>query len=211
MHLMTRALCILGVLSAVAAHAQVTSVPSPFNSTVGGCLVTSPDGTLPFTVVVRDLASNPVVGSMVVMDFSRCPLVALCPNTCAGCVTDLSARSVRKTTDADGAVTFDLRAGGECGVNDVWIVADGILLGKRGCASLDMTGDLAVTQDDVAEYSARWDSPDQALDPGIDFFCAGGGGSHASMALLTAHLGSNCATVVPARLPSWGELKIRYR
>ncbi len=211
MHLANRVLLVVGILSILASRAGAIGVPSPLNSSVDPCVVTSPDGTLLFTVVVRDLANNPCESSVVVMDFSRCPMVAFCPNPCTGCVTDPDARSVRKTTDAAGVVTFDLRMGGECAVDSVWVFADGVMLGRRGCASLDMNGDLAVTDADVAEYSARWDSPDQSLDPGIDFYCGGGGGSHASMALLLAHLGSDCDTVVPVRPQSWGALKFRYR
>ena len=53
--------------------AIVRAVPSPANSTVPPCLVACPLGDISYTVVVRDLAVNPLNGREVSIDFSSCP------------------------------------------------------------------------------------------------------------------------------------------
>ena len=163
-------------------------------------------GTLLFTVVVRDIAFNPVASSTVVLDFSRCPGATFCPSTCTGCTVDSPTRSVRKLTNAAGVATFDLRMGGGCPTNSVWIFADGVLLGQRALASIDQDGDLSVTAADLALLTTKLGSPD----PTADFDCSGLVDS-ADQALLQNHLGSTCDTVVPVRPHTWGGLKIRYR
>ena len=68
-------------------------VPSAANSELPSCLVLCPFGDLPFSVVVRDLANNPIINGPVVLDFSACPGAYLCqsigdPNV----LVDLTAR-----------------------------------------------------------------------------------------------------------------------
>ncbi len=66
-------------LSPLIVSAAALSVPSPSNSSIEPCLRVCPAGDFGFHIVVRDLASNPVVGSMVVIDFCGCSNVVLCP------------------------------------------------------------------------------------------------------------------------------------
>jgi len=112
----------LGVLSrtsfAVAAllslaSAALANVPSAANSSAPDCiqLVGSgggvPDGHGTLTIVVRDLANNPINSASVVIDLSLCPDLAICndqldPNALVNC----GAKTTRKFTDVTGTVSF---------------------------------------------------------------------------------------------------------
>ena len=54
-------------------------VPNPTTSTVPSCLTICPSGDRPFSIVVRDAISAPVVGASVVLDLSSCPNAVIAP------------------------------------------------------------------------------------------------------------------------------------
>ena len=179
---------LMGVPSANAA------VPSPATSHVDPCLVICPNGDFAFHVIVRDAANNPVGGSSVVINFCNCPGVHLCSGPC-----DLLA-----TSDATGAVTFQIKGGGICSAATV--SADGVILAIRAVASPDQDGDLSVSAADIGIVNGKVGS----ADPTADFDCDGSV-TAADVGIATAHGSHVCQGPVPTEPRSWGGLKAFYR
>jgi hypothetical protein len=199
--LVSALLCVASFTSPVRA-----SVPDPAHSTIPGCLATCPYGDIPFTVVVRDFANNPVAGASVLLDFWFCPAVELCPAQDPGIVIDVPARTARAHTDASGAFTFRLKAGGLCEDPGIRVFADGVQLTDPPVrvASVDQDGNLAVYGNDRERLAADPYTAGRDLDCDADR-------DDADLAILDAHMGHLCDAVVPARPQRWGVLKLRYR
>lgn len=185
-------------------------VPSPLNSTVPLVLVGSPDGTVTSTVIVRDIANNPIQVVLVDLDFTACPAWHACPMVCTACAVFPSGAGnvVERPTNLLGTASFDLRLGasGCPSPPTVRVYATGILLGSPTFASLDQDGDLSVTPADVAIVHALIGSGDRHAD-----FDGDGQVTAADEALVFAHVGGSCAGPVPARHATWGALKTIYR
>ncbi len=187
--------------------AIVRAVPSPANSTVPPCLVACPLGDISYTVVVRDLAVNPLNGSEVSIDFSSCPAASICAIVKdPGYTYDPNTRRVRAVTDATGRVTFGLRAGGLC-ATDVRVFADGVLLATTHLASPDQNGDQVVVESDFTIFAPKLGTSDVTG----DFDCSGNvdeedqliGGQHGS---------HTCYGIVnPVQKRTWGSVKSFYR
>lgn len=182
------------------------AVPSAANSTLPTCVVASPDGTFLSTVIVRDLAGNPVSGSTVVLDFSTCGVFLPCTFPCVGCTAHLPTQTIRKAADVAGVASFDLRMGGACPNERVAISADGVLLGTAAYSTLDQNGDLSVTGADLLGIQNAMVSGDLSAD--LD--CSGTV-DVADLAVAQAHLGVTCNGVVPSARRSWGTIKGAYR
>jgi hypothetical protein len=192
----------------VAPSFATSGVPSPSNSTVPACFVGCPLGDIRTVIVVRDLASNPVNASTVVLDFSQCASVYLCPDDPQDSITvDLGTRRVSGTTNASGQVSFPLHAGGFCGSDGAKIYADGILLANRTFKSPDQNGDGVVIEPDFTTFFAKMGSGD----PSADFDCSGLVDS-SDQIVMNAHADHSCFGIVDPALPrSWGSLKLLYR
>src|SRR2546428_658450 len=109
------------------ASAALANVPSAANSTapdiirlVGnsagvrdpGLPAAVPPAPSSFTVVVKDLANNPINGASVVVDLSNCGDLAICndqldPNALVNC----GAKTTRKFSDVTGSVSFIVLGG----------------------------------------------------------------------------------------------------
>ena len=187
----------------------ITGVPSPLNSTVPACLVLCPLGDIPFTVVVRDFANNPIAGSTVVLDFTPCPGAYICRFRPSDPYT-VSQRMLSMVTNAAGSVTFPARVGGTGPVGCVGLYADGVLLKSYALASPDQNGNgVAVTIVDVddAIFAAKLGT----LDPTADFDCDGDV-DIGDQQLFFHHLSHSCDGIVDAtRRSTWGTLKFHYR
>jgi hypothetical protein len=201
----------LMLLVAGGAGARIIGIPSPYNSTVPACMALCPMGDLPFVVVVRDLASNPIAGSLVVLDFSQCPGASLCRQLGGDpYILDPAARTLRALTDANGSIDFHARVGGTGGPGSVRVFVDGVLLKYYALASPDQDGDGVVgygTGADDAMFAAKLGTSD----PTADFNCDG----HVDLSdqqVFFAHHSQSCVGWVdPARRGTWGELKVHYR
>lgn len=179
------------------AQGSTSGVPSASNSTVPLCMQMCPYGDLTYTVVVRDLANNPIIGSSVVIDFTNCPAVHLCP--------PITGRTVREFTNAQGIATFAIKGGGGC-ANAVFVYADGVpLTSSASVASPDQSGDLFVNGLDQVVLTGK-----AATDPTADLNCDG---THdaGDDSVIVAHMGHFCDGVVPVAPRSWGRLKVQYR
>lgn len=189
------------------ARAQVASgVPASSNSTIPACVVASPDGTFLSSIVVRDLASNPISESQVTLDFSSCATFVPCSFPCAGCTAFPASHTIVKFTDVNGVAAFDLRMGGTCPNERVTIFADGVLLGTAAFSSLDQNGDLSVTGADMLRVQAAIVSGDLSA----DFDCSGTV-TTTDLTIANGHVGVTCNGVVPTARRSWGKLKGAYR
>jgi len=188
----------LALLALALAAPVSAAVPSAANSTVPLCLQMCPLGDLNYTVVVRDIANNPVGGSTVVLDFSSCPAVHLCPPP---------NPTTTQVTNALGVATFAVRGGGGC-TGLVRVFADGILIspaaGGVSVASPDQDGSLFVNGADQALLLTKGSS-----DATADLNCDG---THdaADGNVITTHMGHFCDGVVPVAPSSWGQLKLHY-
>jgi len=186
-------------------------VPSPANSSVPACLAICPLGDLPFTVVVRDLANTPLSGASVVLDFSSCTGVFLCPQLPADpYLLNEPGRTARMFTDASGAVSFPLRAGGVCPGQQVNVFANGTLLAMRVVSSPDQDGDgqcVSVIGADDPIFASKLGTSD----PTADFDCSGAVDA-TDQQIFFSHHSHSCLGIVDATLrSSWGRLKLHYR
>ncbi len=207
---MLRGFLVLVFMTGLAAPAGAMPVPLPgipnaWASTVPDCIQICAGGDLSSSVIVRDNTLQPVPNSLVIIDFIACPGFVVCDQCADTWIYDEVTRTVRKPTDAQGAVTFSICGGGTCG-GQVSVYADGIALGQRPLAVTDRNADLAVDPEDLAGVQALVGTADRSA----DFDCSGGVDA-ADVAFETAHLGHMCLGPTPARPSSWGTLKTMYR
>lgn len=192
------------------AGVSAANVPSPGNSTIPGCVLTTPGGNLVDIVVVRDFGGNPIGNSVVVLDYSACPQFSPCPQDPNlprdGYVVDPAARTIRMVTGPNGQAPFYLRAGGGCSNDGIRIFADGVLLATRRAASADQNGDHVVDGTDVTLLHAKIDSADLSGD--LD--CDGAVGRH-DESIVIGYIGVNCVDPTPSRRGGWGKLRSIYR
>src|SRR5262249_966753 len=115
---LVRKATLLSAAGLLIASVAMAGVPSAGNSTVPGCIKLvgsktggpAPAGT--FSVVVRDLANNPLNGASVVVDLSNCPDLRICNDQLdAGALVNCAAKTTRKFTDVTGTVTFTVLGG----------------------------------------------------------------------------------------------------
>ena len=185
-----------------------SGVPDPFNSTVPQCLLGCPAGDFTITIVVRDLAANPVAGSTVQLVFSACAAFTVCPPLPGdGYTWAAGTRTISAVTNASGTVNLKLRAGGVCAtVGGVSVYADGVFLGGRTFASPDQNGDLFVNLVDQGIANGKLG----AADPTADFDCDGVV-TAADLGVVGAHQGHSCEGPTPTHRNTWGSVKILYR
>lgn len=110
-----------------------------------------PDPRAEATVIVRDLANNPVSGAMVVLDFSACSELKLCADAHEpGVFVDCATHTVRRLTDATGSAVFRVTGWstappGAPGApyRSAKVYADGVFFGSANAAIYDLdTGGL---------------------------------------------------------------------
>lgn len=203
---------LLALACAAAPAVAAAAVPSPVNSTTPACFAPCPMGDIAFTVVVRDLANNPVGGSTVVFDFSNCANAFLCdPLPTDDYVTDLVGRTIRAVTNAAGSVTIHPRVGGTGPLGCLRLFADGVQLNAYALASVDQSGNgmcVSIIDPDDAIFAAKLGS----LDPTADFDCSGGVVDATDQQIFFAHHGHSCLGFVdPTKRGTWGSLKLHYR
>jgi hypothetical protein len=203
---------VLSIIALVgSSRTSAASVPSAATSTISSCLAVCPQADIAYSVVIRDIASNPINNSNVVFDFSGCPNLHLCASVPTTDYVFISPTSISKMTNALGNATIHLEAGGCC-ANAVKIYADGVLMTDAiyhplvSIANTDQSGDLFVLNNDETLIAAK-----SATDPTADLDC---NGTHdaADNALLLDHLNHFCAALIdPVERHTWGQVKILYR
>ena len=168
-----RSLCVILLSASVAPSLALagsppvqSSLPPCCTSTLPSCVsLVGANGIVPaagageFEAVIRDLASNPVPGASVVIDFSNCLDLAICadqldPDVTVNCL----AKTVRKFTDAAGAVHFTI-LGGSNGAGQAStllsggrIFANGMLLAAPTVSAFDLDGANGVGAGDLSAW-----------------------------------------------------------
>ena len=194
----------------LASAARADLPPSP-NSTIPasihlvGSTAGIPDTTAGrFTVMMRDLANNPIPGSFVVVDFSNCPDIRIAsdqlnPNYTVSCAN----HTVGAYTNVEGKVVFTLLgsgwdAGTYSGYGSVRIFADGVLLGSPIASVFDLNGssgvsaaDLSVCLGDLGSHTYRARSD----------FNGDGTLSAGDLSVLLGEIGTHRSTVSSATCP----------
>lgn len=159
---------LLAALGAGAARGAPATTPPTGNSTVppfirlvGADALGRPDSAGTFTVVVRDLANNPVAGSRVVVDFGRATDLRLCAAQAPGLTFVLDG--VLGVTDSGGRVSMTLLGHGVAAAapsapQSVRVYADGVLLGHPSASAFDLDGAGGVAGADLSLWLADFAS-----------------------------------------------------
>jgi hypothetical protein len=186
----------------------LSNVPSITNSSVPSCLPMCPAADMTYTVIVRDLANNPIPGSNVMIDFGNCPAIRLCSPTPYDGYSTSTPTKISKATDASGQVTFAIHGGGVCAPSGVVISADGVLLSLSQnvvVTSPDQDANLFVDATDATLMVAK-----PAGDLTADLNCSGFH-STADDIVLASHLHHICLFIDPVLPHTWGQVKQIYR
>ncbi len=163
---------VVGVLLVLSARLCDAHIPSAGNSTVPrhitlvGSHSALPDTAGAFTIVVRDLANNPLRGLVVVVDFSGCTDLAICADQLDTAATvNCAAKTVRKTTDGTGTVTFTILGGSNGSgnattlLNGVKIFGNGVLFGWPTASAFDLDGSRGVGINDLSVWLSDLATP----------------------------------------------------
>jgi hypothetical protein len=152
----------------VCASGASAKVPNPANSTLPRSIVLVgstgdvPDASLgQFTIVLRDVANNPLPFYTVMIDLSNCADLALCHDQRDPAASvDCPAKVVRKLTDANGAVTFTVMGGSNGAgnattfLNGGRIYAEGVWVATPTVACYDLDGTAGVGANDLSAWLA---------------------------------------------------------
>jgi hypothetical protein len=145
---LVRRATLLTVVGLLAASAAMAGVPSAGTSTqpVGMKLVElssgvpNPTGNISYTI--RDASSNPVPGSVVILNFANCHDTHICSAQGAGVTLNCAAKSVTAVTNATGQVTIVVAGnafnGGVTLGRCVSVTADGVPLSNLSAATPDL-------------------------------------------------------------------------
>lgn len=167
--------CVMSLVTAMAANAQTIcgGCIEPANSSVPACItLVGRDGTGAadprgqFTVIIRDLANNPVANALVRVDLGAAPDLFLCGTQEAGLVVNTSAGSMyaEGRTNALGQITISL-VGGSNGAGNATtllgggrIFSDGRIIGSPTVSVLDLDGASGVGINDLSAWLADFSS-----------------------------------------------------
>jgi len=112
-----------------------------------------------FTVTVRDLANNPVVGATVTIDLSFATDLEICADQLDPSVTvNCASKTVSAITDAAGQVSLTLLGGSNGAGNATTlanggrIYANGTLIGSPTVAAFDLDGENGMGANDLAAF-----------------------------------------------------------
>ena len=160
------------LVSLAAAPIVSATTPEPPNASVpcqiqfvglsGGTADPSGD----FSVVVRDLAQNPIAGATVVIDFNTCMDLRLAsvqphPGVIVDCMSG-PVGTVQATTDATGTALFRIVGGARnttgavpgAGFKCAGVYADGVFLGRVNVGAFDQNAVGGVNPTDVSLWLA---------------------------------------------------------
>ncbi len=177
---LVRKATLFSVCGLLAAGVALADVPDPVNSSVvvtfesqplngvylgGHDGAGTPDPSSEVLVTVKDLANNPIMGSIVVIDFSGCNDVHLCNTQVDGSIADCATKTARMSTDVLGQAHFKLVGWGDhvaslngSPLGAVNIYADGVNLYQPGsdnpngfnAATFDLDGGSGVGGGDLS-------------------------------------------------------------
>jgi hypothetical protein len=151
-----------------------------------------------FTVIIRDLANNPLNGVSVVIDLSGELDLILCadqldPDAMVNC----GAKTVRKFTGGDGTVRFTLLGGSNGAgnamtlLNGARIFAGGVLIGTPTVSAYDLDGAGGVGANDLSAWFGDFGSGNPY--GRSDYDCSGNLGAN-DLSMWLAAFGSGTMT-----------------
>ncbi len=178
---------LLACSGVLATSSAMAAVPSPADSSVpcGINLVGSTGGVADsrgeFTIIVRDLANNPIPGSSVVIDFNACtPDIRVCSVQPAGGVTADCAGvvgEINAVTDGAGTVVLRIVGGSNnsgsspaSGFKCATVYADGVNLRTLNVGAFDQNGGGGVSPTDISLWLP--DSFDGDFEGRSDYNCS---------------------------------------
>jgi hypothetical protein len=145
----------------------VSAEPSAGNDTAPACIsLVGSNGAVPaagagqFTVIIRDLANNPLGGVVVTIDLSGCTDMILCADQMdADAVVDCARKTVSKVTTGDGSVRFTILGSSNGGGNAVTLLGGGKIF-KNGntlvqsptVSAYDLDGAAGVGANDLSAW-----------------------------------------------------------
>jgi hypothetical protein len=125
-----------------------------------------PDVLGTFTIVARNLSGNPLKGASIVVDLSGCTDLEICGDQLdANATVSCAAKTVRKFTDANGAVTFIILGHSNGSGNATTqlagarIYGNGTLFGAPTVAALDLDGVNGVGINDLSVWLSDFGAP----------------------------------------------------
>jgi hypothetical protein len=187
---LVRKATLLTAAGLLVASAAMAGVPSETNSTKPACitlvgsLAGVPDAAAgQFTIIVRDLANNPLNGASVVIDLSNANDLAICDDQLdANALVNCAAKTTRKFTDITGSVTFTVLGGSNGAgtastlLNGGRIYANGTLIGSPTVAAYDLDGSSGVGANDLSAWLTDFGTGNPY--GRSDFDCSGGVGAN---------------------------------
>ena len=210
---LVRKATLLTAAGLLAASAAMAGVPSAANSTTPACIALVgnaagvPDAGLgSFTVIVRDLANNPLNGASVVIDLSGCTDLAICEDQMdVDALVVCGSKTTRKFTDGLGSVSFTVLGGSNGAGNATTLLggakifANGTLIASPTATAYDLDGVLGVGANDLSAWFTDFGS---GLSYGrSDYDCGGTIGANDLSLWLTAFgagtSSSSCAVACP--------------
>jgi len=195
------------------ASAAMAGVPSATNSSTPSCIrLVGALGGVPdnaagqFTVIVRDLANNPLNGASVVIDLSGCLDIKMCNDQLdVNALVNCGAKTTRKFTDALGSVTFTVLGGSNGGGNASTLLgggrifANGTLIQSPTLSAFDLDGAGGVGANDLSAWLGDFGSGQPF--GRSDFDCTGTIGANDLSQWLRAfgsgEMGSSCGASCP--------------
>src|SRR5262249_6474524 len=110
-----------------------------------------------FTVVIRDLANNPLNGASVVIDISGCTDLSICDDQLdAGALVNCGAKTTRKFTNGAGSVSFTVLGGSNGAGNATTLLGggkifcNGTIMNNPTVAAFDLDGSSGVGANDLS-------------------------------------------------------------
>jgi hypothetical protein len=183
---LVRKAILFGAAGMLVASAALAGVPSAGNSSVPSCFslvgsaATTPDPHGTFTVIVRDLANNPLNGASVVVDLSNAHDLKICNDQLdAGATVNCAAKTTRKFTDITGSVSFTVLGGsnGSGNANTLLgagrIFANGTLIGSPTVSAFDLDGANGVGINDLSVWLGDFGTAGNPAFGRSDFDCNG--------------------------------------
>jgi hypothetical protein len=162
---LVRKATLLTAAGLLVASAAMAAVPSEANSTTPACIslvgsvAGAPDAAGTFTVIVRDLANNPLNNASVVIDLSNAADLAICDDQLdVDALVNCAAKTTRKFTDITGSVTFIVLGGSNGGgnastlLNGGRIYANGTLIASPTVSAFDLDGSSGVGANDLSAW-----------------------------------------------------------
>ena len=204
---------LLAMTAPLAAPPALAGIPTVGNVTAPACIsLVGSDDAVParalgqFTVIIRDLANNPLGGASVVVDCSNCPDIAICADQMdPDAIVNCAAKTVRKFTDALGSVTFTILGGSNGAgnastlLNGGRIFCNGQLIKTPTICAFDLDGSSGVGANDLSVWLTDFGSGNPY--GRCDYDCSGTIGANDLSLWLTAFgsgaMTQSCATRCP--------------